>query len=321
MPKHKKKKKGVESEQVTEQPEIEEPLPPAQEKSDDEFIQKYTGENSQQAMWFRNIIRAQSKLVMQESITQEIQKVTSNFQQQLKQAMDMIEKLKSEVETLQLENAKKQRRIDRLEHENSRRHSESHNLKLKLDEFEQDKYGPCIQVVGLEESNDEKDDIKQLVKMVNKKTGAKIKSSDIVELNRMGKKNAIKARNTIVRLKDKPLREKLYEERKKLITPGNPAKSMYINDCLTKHRQQLLYTARQLVKRKKLFAAWSQHGNILVRKEEDSKVIHIKDNGDLMVLKEVEDEHDEVHQISHSIESDSVVSHLSDYDFYYDSDL
>ena len=288
MPKHKKKKKGVESEQVTEQPEIEEPLPPAQEKSDDEFIQKYTGENSQQAMWFRNIIRAQSKLVMQESITQEIQKVTSNFQQQLKQAMGMIEKLKSEVETLQLENAKKQRRIDRLEHENSKRHSENHNLKLQLDKYEQDKYEPCIQVVGLEESNDEKDDIKQLIKVVNKKTGVKIKSSDIIELNRMGKKSVIKARNIIVKLKDKPLREKLYEERKKLITPGNPAKSMYINDCLTKHRQQLLYTARQLVKRKKLFAAWSQHGNILVRKEEDSEVIHIKDNGDLMVLKEVE---------------------------------
>ena len=147
------------------------------------------------------------------------------------------------------------------------------------------------------------------------------KPSDIVEFNRMGKKSAIKARNIIVQLKDKPLREKLYEECKKLITPGNPAKSMYINDCLTKHRQQLLYTARQLVKRKKLFAAWSQHGNILVRKEEDSEVVHIKDNSDLMVLKEVEAEHDEVQQSSQSIESDSVVSHLSDYDFYYDSDL
>ncbi len=176
-------------------------------------------------------------------------------------------------------------------------------------------------MVGLEESNDEKDDIRQLVKVVNKKTGVKIKSSDITELNRTGKKNISKARNIIVKLKDKSLKAKLYEERKKLITPRNPAKSVYINDCLTKHRQQLLYTAPQLVKRKKLFAAWSQHGNILVRKEEDSENIHIRDNSDLMVFKAVEADHDEVQQTSQRVESDSVVSHLSDYDFYYDSDL
>ncbi len=173
MAKGKKKKGGETPDDVIAQ--SEEPLPPAREKSDDEFIQKYSGEDSQQAMWFRNIIRAQSKLVMQESIMQEVQKVTSNFQQQLKEAMGMIQKLKSEVETLQLENAKKQRRIVRLEHENSKRHSENHNLKLQLDKYEQDKYEPCIQVVGLEESNDEKNDIKQLVKVVNKKTGVKIK--------------------------------------------------------------------------------------------------------------------------------------------------
>ena len=299
----------------------EAPLPPAREKSDEEFLQKYTGENNQ-AIWFRNIIRAQSKQVMEEAITHEVQKATSNCHQLLKQAMDAIKELKSEVDFLKLENTKKQRRIDRLEHENSKRHSESNNLKLQLDRFEQEKYEQCIQVVGLEESNDEKDNIKQLVKVVNKKTDVKIKSSDIVELNRMGKKNAMKTRNIILKLKDKQLREKLYDERKKLITPGNPAKSTYINDCLTKHRQQLLYTARQLVKRKKLFAAWSQHGNILVRKEEDSDIIQINDNSDLMVIKSAETEGDEV-QLStgQSIESDSVVSHLSDYDYYCDSDL
>ncbi len=232
-PKGRKKKGGETPDPVTEQPE--EPLPPAREKSDDEFIQKYSGENNQ-ALWFKNIIRVQSKQVMQESIAEEVQRATSNIQDQLKQALVTIEELKSEVDILKLENTKKQRRIDRLEHENSKRHSENHNLKLQLDQFEQDKFEQWIQVIGLEESNEDKDDIKQLVKVVNKKTGVKIKPSDIAELNRMGKKNATKARNIIVKLKDKQLREKIYEERKKLITPGNPTKSMYINDCLTKHR-------------------------------------------------------------------------------------
>ncbi len=56
-----------------------------------------------------------------------------------------------------------------------------------------------------------------------------------------------------------------------------------------------------------------------MRKEEDSDIIQINDNSDLMVLKTVEPEHDEAQQTS--IESDSVVSHLSDYDYYCDSDL
>ncbi len=75
------------------------------------------------------------------------------------------------------------------------------------------------------------------------------------------------------------------------------------------------------MKRKKLFAAWSQHGNVLVRTKEESDIIHIKDNSDLMVLKTIDTEHDEVQQTSQSIDSDSVVSHLSDYEYYCDSDL
>ena len=135
----------------------------------------------------------------------------------------------------------------------------------------------------------------------------------------MGRKNDIKARNVILKFREKQLREKLYEERKKLIKAGNPAQSTYLNNGLTTNTgSNCRYTARQLVKRRKLYMAWIQHGNILVRKKEDGEITQIKDNSDLMDFKA--DENDSDHETM-QIEEDSEKSHLSDYDYYYDSDL
>ncbi len=95
----------------------------------------------------------------------------------------------------------------------------------------------------------------------------------------------MKTRNVIVSFKDKETRQKIFRERKKLIKEGNPSKSIYLNDSLTQHRQQLLYAARRLVKSRKLYAAWSQDGNILVRKLETSKITQVFDNDDSKRMK------------------------------------
>ena len=96
-----------------------------------------------------------------------------------------------------------------------------------------------------------------------------------------------------------------------------------MNDSLTQHRQQLLYAARRLVKARKLYAAWSQDGNILVRKQETSKIIQVYDNEDLMVIKMDETQSSDQDQDTKdkSGEISSQVSHLSDYSYYVDSDI
>ncbi len=172
--------------------------------------------------------------------------------------------------------------------------------------------------MGLPENKDESEDIKQLTKVFKEKAGMKIKSSDVVEMRRMGKKNQTKTRNIILKFKDKETREKIYAERRKLVQVGSPTKSVYLNDCLTHHRQQLLYSARQLVKGKKLYAAWSQHGNVLVRKTESSKIIQVLDNSYLMLVKT--DESD-VELTGQSEDSISQMTHLSNYEYYCDSDI
>ncbi len=179
-----------------------------------------------------------------------------------------------------------------------------------------------MQIVGLPESKDEGDDTKQLTKLLKEKTGLKIKVSDVVEMRRLGKKNEIKTRNVIATFREKEIREKIYKERKKLIIPGNPTKSIYLNDSLTQHRQQLLYVARKLVKGRKLYAAWSQAGNVLVRLKEDSSIIQVKDNKELMTIKRDEFEPDKHHDSRRqSGETVSDVTHLSDYSYYCDSDI
>ena len=152
------------------------------------------------------------------------------------------------------------------------------NLKIKLDEVQQDKHKNSVQIVGFPENKSETEDMKHLTKVFKEKAGVKIKQFDIVEMKRLGRKNEQKTRNIILKLKYKETRQKIYNERKKLVINGNPKKSVYLNDSLTQHRQELLYAARQLVKQKRLFAAWSQAGNILVRKTEDSNIIQVHDH-------------------------------------------
>ena len=91
---------------------------------------------------------------------------------------------------------------------------------------------------------------------------------------------------------------------------------------LTQHRQELLYAARQLVKQKSLFAAWSQAGNILVRKTEDSSILQVRDHSDLTILKTGETEHVEDEDSSRQPEeTSSEMTHLSGYSYYCDSDI
>ncbi len=265
------------------------------------------------------MIRVQAEDILKARLKQEFENEFNNrMSLQLGDLKKKIGDLEQEVDTLKSENAKRKRQIERLEYSNSKKQSVIDQLRTKIDEFEQEKYSTCVQIVGLPENKDESEDTKQLTKVFKEKAGVKIKSSDVVEIRRMGKKNHAKIRNIILKFKDKETKEKIYVERKKLMQVGNPRKSLYINDCLTQHRQQLLYSARQLVKEKKLYAAWSQHGNVLVRKTESSKITQVTDNTDLMIVKA--DESD-VELTEQSEDSNSQMTHLSSYDYYCDSDI
>ncbi len=279
--------------------------------------------------WLLNIIRLHAKEISLEQLKEFENNQVCNLRQQVQKLQKEVSEVMSsveEIEYLKSENMKKQRRIERLEYENSKRQSEIRDLKLMLDELQQKDLGQSIQIVGLPETNDAKEDVKQLAKLTKDKLGIKIKQADIVDMHRLGKrKSDDKARNVVIKFREKQTRENIYAQRKKLIKNKNAAGSIYLNDSLTLHRQQLLYQARQLVKSRKLFAAWSQQGNILVKKSEHSKIIQISDNSDLLSIKLGDLEQEEAEdrnsrQLSSASRGSSIQSHLSDYQYYCDSD-
>ncbi len=295
-------------------------------EANEAWMQKYTGENHM--THFKNIIRVQAKEVMKEVITQEVHQ---QLQNKLKEMTDAHEKsgreAKETIESLETEVAKMKRRVEKLEFSNAQKETKIKDLKLKLDAAEQMKYDRSLQIVGLPEVKDDVEESKQIIK-ISKELGIKVKSSDIEDITRLGKKKDHKRRNVIIKLKDKSVREKMFDQRKKLVKDSDPKKNIYINDQLTKYRQNLLFASRKLVKSKKLFAAWSQHGNVLIRKTEKSKIIAVQNHEDLMKIKHKDDSSTEqrsdqtLSELARpSRDSLSIVSHLSDYSYYVDSDF
>ena len=173
----------------------------------------------------------------------------------------------------------------------------------------------------MSEGSDGSEDTKQLVKLSKEKLGIKLKPSDLEEVTRLGKKSDSKTRNVVVKFKDKSMRDKLFDSRKKSITDRNPKNNIYINDRLTQHRQHLLFAARKLVKSKNLFAAWAQRGNILIRKRENSRIIEVKDHGDLREFSTNQEDEEYPEKSSSSSDNNSIMTHLSDYEYYVDSDV
>ncbi len=273
-----------------------------------------------------DIIKKLSAEVCKSKIDEEISEQERNTQDQLKKLTKDVQNLRDGLETLQQKYAKQQRMVERLQYENTSLKAEVKKVCLKSDKLEQEKFKNSVQIVGLPDSESE-DDMKQVLKITKEKLGVKIKANDIIAMSRLGKKRAGKTRHLNVTFKETATREKVFQQRKKLIIEKAPSRSIYINDCLTKHRQNVLYLCRKQVRAKKLFAAWSQGGNVLIRRKEDGEVIQVFDHGDLREMSaDVETKGSLVENSAENMsmltsDESSIVTHLSNYSFEYSSDI
>ncbi len=326
MPRGKKKKPEpvVEHEHESDEAEAE----PEQDNLDNPNIEEYMPKP--QTEWFHMVIKAQVKRVIEDSLIQQQREFTEQLEHFKKTILNEIQELKEtsvknienvcknkteelEAEVIKLKNTEKKERY-KLEASFQDKQQKVRELKLKMDSFEQKQHKSSIQIVGLPENED---DTKTIMKLSKEKLGVKLKSADIKETTRLGKlQKTGKPRNIVVSFTSESSRNLVYKERKKLITSTDPTKNIYINDRLTGHRQNVLFAARKLVKSHKIFAAWSQAGNILVRKTENSSIIQVDDHDSLRKI--VDD------QLSTNVDIESTsetLTHLSDYSFEYDSDI
>ena len=285
---------------------------------DNEWLQKYMGEN--QMTWFRKIIRAQATDIMKNIIAQEVQHHMKDMIANVRRENETaIKESNNMIEVLKADNDKKRRRIDKLEFLLHKKDDKINELLVKVDNIEQKEFESDVQLVGVEETKTENDELKNLLKLSKEKLGEKLKPADIKSVHRLGKRRANKNRDLVVSFKDPNTRERVYRNRKKLSGNRNPAQNIYINDRITHYRQGLFFQARKLCKAKKVFAAWTQKGNVLVRKSEGGPVVEIHSYKDLSNIIENQMSVNSSSLSSLTITNEEMLSHLSDYD--YDSDF
>ncbi len=120
-----------------------------------------------------------------------------------------------------------------------------------------------------------------------------IKQSDIIEMYRVGKPNEKKKhRDTIITFRKKTTRDMFYQNRKNITRKQDQENQVYINELLTKHRANIFFGLRTLMKEKQIHAAWSQKGNILIRKTESDpprKIRSLKQLKEFEVTREISD--------------------------------
>ncbi len=161
-----------------------------------------------------------------------------------------------------------------------------------------------MQIVGAPElpeelDGSEEEEMNMIVKLAKEKMDITLKPASIEKVHRLGKRNSDKPRDIVLRFKNNIARNKFYTNRKKTIIHSDPKHNIYINDHLTEYRRNLFYTTRHLVKKNKVFAAWTQQGNILIRKNEGDQPLHIRSHEHLAELQfidatEISDTHEEV---------------------------
>ncbi|KAF0290387.1 hypothetical protein FJT64_011403 [Amphibalanus amphitrite] len=117
--------------------------------------------------------------------------------------------------------------------------------------------------------------------------------NDIDVAHRLGNKNRSGTRPVIVKFTRFEKRQELYAARKRIrsaeLGRGSPitateAENVFIADSLTKHNQSIMFAARQLKRKGKLFATWSDTGKLKVRVTSEAPTKIIKSLADLQKL-------------------------------------
>ena len=172
--------------------------------------------------------------------------------------------------------------MDAKEEEISKLKEELKEVKTKLDDLEQYSRKNCVNISGIPESAGES--TSKLVCDLGKAMRVDISPTDIDACHRIGRQSAGKTRSIIVKFCRFDQRQEFYAARRQLRGEAASAggqftaqqlEKIFVSDNLTQHRQSVLYAARQLRRKGKLFAAWSDVGRLKVRitKNGDTKLI------------------------------------------------
>ncbi len=176
-------------------------------------------------------------------------------------------------------------------HEGKNREAIKGNSKktaTSIDAIEQELKSRNVIVFGIPEENPEECLKEQLTNLATDVLGMRdFKQSDIETAFRLGKPSLTnQPRKILLKFRSQKKRDEFYKRRKKTPISEDVSKNIYINDDLTLHRSKLFHDARKLVKQRKLHSAWTQHGNVMVRKQEEDNPLAVYDHEGLRLVYE-----------------------------------
>ena len=142
----------------------------------------------------------------------------------------------------------------------------------QINELEQYSRRCCLDISGVPERQDE--DTTELLVELSKVVGVQMEKADIDVSHRVGRPSPGKTRKIIAKFIRVSKRQELYAARRDLrkakATRGSffteeVLEKTYISENLTRENDLLLYKARQLRKKDKLYAVWSDQGKLKTR--------------------------------------------------------
>ncbi len=173
-----------------------------------------------------------------------------------------------------------QERCESFEEENSRLLQQFYKCRDEKDQtikLEQNNKMSNLRIAGLEEEEDE--DVKGKVIDLAKQLKTKLDQKDIVDARRMGPGKIGKTRDILIKFASRSKCDSLYKNREMLHQTTIP---VFVNEDLTQRRSQLFYEARRLKKQGRVFGAWSQQGNIIIKVKEQSQPKAVANYNDTM---------------------------------------
>lgn len=175
----------------------------------------------------------------------------------------------------------------KLEDENEALKMKVKSMTIAMEDLDQYSRNKNIQIDGVPEEKGE--NLRELVMDIGKKVDVDLDAKEIDVIHRIPSKNEKNTRSSpiVVQFTTRQLREKILAGvRKSKITTKDLKKTgeeriVYVNEHLTRAKKQIMFEGRKLKFEKGYKFLWSRNGKIMIRKDEQSKVIELQNLEDL----------------------------------------
>lgn len=174
-------------------------------------------------------------------------------------------------------------RMNKLEKENAALRREVSGLQVRVNVMEQQSRSSNLEIQNVPESSNE--NLVNIVSGIGSHIGVPIDSSSLNYVTRVPTKIANKPKNIIVRFVSKIKRDDFLAACRSMRRSNtNPLKGLrvdgvadeiFVNEHLTIQNKILFKETRTVARSKGYSFVWTQNGNILVRKDQTSKIIQI----------------------------------------------